>query len=220
LVSLQKKNEIVLEIEAFLGYFYVIQKYVLMHVCREFDIDCTGVDYNRLNSAIEIIKQKRIGSRLLLSSEVELMVDHDGIVVSRPQHSEHSRIKVSCNADGETAFAGFKLSWWRIDKERVDYSLGENVAFLDFNKTGDTLFVRTINPGDRFYPLNFKGSKKVSDYLSDRKIPLRFREKIPIIETTDAIVWIGGYRIDDRYKVEKITQNVLKFEINEISNVV
>ena len=218
LVFLQKKNEIVLEIEAFLSYFYVIQKYVLLHAAAVLGVDRNRFDSKWLNSAIEIISRKQTGSKSVLFSDMEVMLDHDGLVIRRPGMGETGKQEIVCRSDGEARFAGYKISWHRIGVDEIDFSLGERIAFLDYEKTGASLFLRTAKPGDRFVPLNLKGSKKVSDYLSDRKVPLRYREKIPILETSNEIVWISGYRIDDRFKIRENTRNVLRFEINEVAD--
>jgi tRNA(Ile)-lysidine synthase len=214
LIFLQKKNEIVLEIEAFLSYFQVIQKYILLHALAKLGMERRHCDFNRLNSAVSLIRRRRVGSRIIMHSGIVIMVDHDGIVLGKSEERKLAEKKIRCSVDGTTTFDGYSLDWRHIGKDNVDFTRGDSVAYLDYHKTGETLSIRSVVPGDRFYPLNFSGSRKVSDYLSDRKVPLRFRVKIPIIISSGKVVWIGGYRIDDRYKIDEDTRSILKFEIS------
>ena len=62
-----------------------------------------------------------------------------------------------------------------------------------------------------------KGSKKVSDFFVGEKIPLHKKQEIPLLVNGNGeIAWIGGYRLDDRYKVSVKTKKVTIFELNLI----
>lgn len=72
------------------------------------------------------------------------------------------------------------------------------------------LIFRNVRPGDRFVPLGMGGHKKVKDFFIDLKIPLEKRSRIPILVQGDHILWICGYRLDDRFKVTPTTKDVLR----------
>jgi len=94
----------------------------------------------------------------------------------------------------------------------------EPEALFDFDKLEPPLYLRTREKGDRFHPLGMKGSKKVKDYFIDLKIPLERRERIPLLMDKDKVVWIVGYRIDQRFKVDKDTRAILKVKIHEVND--
>ena len=77
------------------------------------------------------------------------------------------------------------------------------------------LTIRRWKKGERFYPLGMKQSKKVSDFFVDNKIPTWEKEKCWIIESNGNIVWIIGYRLDDRYKVTTSTSLIFKISVKE-----
>ena len=57
------------------------------------------------------------------------------------------------------------------------------------------------------------GKKKLSDYFTDKKVPLSERNNIPIITCDDEIVWIAGLRKDRRFtKGEKAYTILIKNE--------
>jgi tRNA(Ile)-lysidine synthase len=86
-------------------------------------------------------------------------------------------------------------------------------AYLDATKIHFPLIIRNFRPGDRFVPLGMKGHKKVKDFFIDMKIPAMERSMAPILTSEDTLVWICGYRIDDRFKVTPNTERLLKASI-------
>jgi len=84
---------------------------------------------------------------------------------------------------------------------------------LDLTKLSPPLVVRHIRPGDRFQPLGMKGARKVGDYLTDRKVGRVYRDEIPLVCDNKGIVWLVGFEIADRAKVDRSTREVLKLEI-------
>lgn len=85
---------------------------------------------------------------------------------------------------------------------------------LDRDKVEFPLVVRTIRAGDRFQPLGLHGSKKVGDYLTDRKVPKVYRDEILVVTDDRGIIWVVGYDIADRVKVDKSTRKVVTLEVN------
>ncbi|HEY0875073.1 MAG TPA: tRNA lysidine(34) synthetase TilS [Vicinamibacterales bacterium] len=57
--------------------------------------------------------------------------------------------------------------------------------------------VRTRKPGDRFRPPGLGGrSRKLQDYLVDRKVPRSVRDLVPlVVDRDDRIVWIVGHAV-------------------------
>ncbi len=89
----------------------------------------------------------------------------------------------------------------------------EGEVFLDFDKLNPPLFLRNRKEGDRFCPLGMKGSKKIKDFFIDLKIAVEKRGKIPLLLDRGRVVWIVGYRIDERFKVDNNTTRILAIKI-------
>ncbi len=94
---------------------------------------------------------------------------------------------------------------------------GSMEAYLDFDKIVFPLKVKKWQPGsgDRFYPLGVAGSKKIHDFLMDLKIPKSSRAFVPIFFDANKIVWVGGFRIDVRVKINASTKKILHIKIFE-----
>ena len=92
---------------------------------------------------------------------------------------------------------------------------------FDADKLPLPIVCRKWRQGDWFTPLGMKGKKKVSDLFTDLKYDTLAKESSVIIVDTQTeglaeqqhIAGILGVRIDDRYKVTKSTQNVIRLTV-------
>ena len=86
-------------------------------------------------------------------------------------------------------------------------------AYLDADRISYPLTIRNIRPGDRFVPSGMTGHRKLKDFFIDLKIPVPDRRRIPILTCGGRIVWVCGFRVDDRFKVTPDTRKVLKVDV-------
>jgi tRNA(Ile)-lysidine synthase len=84
-----------------------------------------------------------------------------------------------------------------------------HVAMLDIATLQFPLRWRCWQAGDVFYPLGMKGRKKVSDLLIDAKVSMVDKASVTVLTSGEAIVWVAGYRLDERYKLTEQTKEVL-----------
>ncbi len=102
-----------------------------------------------------------------------------------------------------------------VSAQRLNTQRRSRRVKLDWEKLSLPLVARNIRRGDRFVPLGMKGSRKVGDYLTDRKVPPVYRDEIPVVCDKDGIVWLVGFEISDRVKIDALTKKVLSLEITE-----
>ncbi len=75
------------------------------------------------------------------------------------------------------------------------------IMVADMKKLQFPLLLRPWTRGDKMIPLGMKGYKKVSDMLTDLKIPRHKKKDIMVLESAGRIAWLVGLRIDERFKV-------------------
>ena len=68
-------------------------------------------------------------------------------------------------------------------------------AWLDAERTGAELMLRTRRPGDRFQPLGMQtGSQKLADFMINVHLPERARAGWPLLCRENEILWVPGFR--------------------------
>ncbi len=88
------------------------------------------------------------------------------------------------------------------------------VCMLDADGVRFPLTVRTVVRGDRFVPLGMKGSKLVSDFLTDRKLSLFEKQRqLVVVDAAGAIVWVVSLRPSEKHKVTEGTKTILRMEL-------
>ena len=74
---------------------------------------------------------------------------------------------------------------------------------------GGCLTIRPWATGDSFIPFGMKGRKLVSDFLTDIKTSPAERRNRLVVSFNKDIIWVLGYRTDNRYRVTKQTATQL-----------
>ena len=82
--------------------------------------------------------------------------------------------------------------------------------YFDGDKIPSDAVFRFKRDGDVFTKFG-GGSKSLSDFLTDKKIPLRTRGLIPVLAHNNEILAIVGIAISDKIKIDGTTVNILKF---------
>jgi len=215
-VKTLKKDKIILDINQFFSYFKIIQAYILFYIFDNFSIHTTEINYLKITDLLTLINFRKIGAKFPVSKDWEILIDHDGLVIHQPQMHDFSFNinfnKVYSIYNGEQNFIAELI---KRDQLPSPLPKQKNIEYIDFKKVFEPLKIRNFQDGDFFIPLNFKGKKKISDFFTDNKIPLHLRKQIPILECATGIIWIIGYRIDDRFKITNQTKIMLKMEIRE-----
>jgi tRNA(Ile)-lysidine synthase len=90
---------------------------------------------------------------------------------------------------------------------------GPDQAFIDPAGIQGSLRVRTVRPGDRFRPLGSGGSRSLKRFLIDARVDRERKGRIPVFWDDEKIVWVGGYRIDERVKLTAGTNRALRISL-------
>jgi tRNA(Ile)-lysidine synthase len=91
-------------------------------------------------------------------------------------------------------------------------------AYLDAAQVNLPLAVRHFRPGDRFWPQGGPGTKKLQDFLVDRKIPRWLRPHIPLVESGGRIILVAGLASAEPVRITQTTANVLSLNIAPASD--
>jgi len=206
-----------LRIELFLAPLEAMDKVILRRVLRravEETKGLRGVEFIHIEDIIGLIKKGRHGDRLYLPKGLRVIKTYSTLVITSevPQRLEVFILTVP----GEVVLKEIKSTVKASLEEKVDsFGDGKTMAVFDADKTGTNLTVRPREKGDFFYPMGFGRRKKLQDFFVDEKVPRDERDAIPIIVSGSDIVWIAGYRGDERFKVTNGMKRFLRLEFKK-----
>ena len=147
--------------------------------------------------------------KMFYSRTHKLIIDRDSIIITKNQNPTLTQyiLDESINFKNENFSIKFSVS------KKINFSLNKDIAELDYSKIKFPLKLRKWRFGDSFIPLGMKNYKKISDFFIDEKFSLIQKEKQWILCDKKNIIWIIGYRIDDRYKVTPKTKKLYIAEV-------
>ncbi|MFQ5802471.1 MAG: tRNA lysidine(34) synthetase TilS [Candidatus Methylomirabilales bacterium] len=139
------------------------------------------------------------------------------LTVGRRERKERSPIHQELRVPGALVLAewGMRIEATILPRSMADPSdTTPDRVYIDWKHVLPPLVVRSWRPGDRFRPWRLKGSKKLQDLFVDAKIPREERYKIPVVTDQHGILWVPGFRIDERGAIGGTTAAVLVLAVH------
>ena len=143
----------------------------------------------------------------------QLVIGRNELQLSEIKPGEDEVIQIEMGE--ETILSPIHFRFSQCEKT-ADFIINKspNVAQLDAEKIQFPLALRHWRNGDRFHPLGMKGSKLLSDFFVDQKFTEFQKRNVWLLVSADhKILWVVGYRIDDRFKIEERTRTVLECKL-------
>jgi tRNA(Ile)-lysidine synthase len=140
--------------------------------------------------------------------------DEQDVVLRKPKKA--SPFRHMLEEAGTVEVCNQRVSAFREKRIPKKFGGDGSVEYVDADRLKFPLTVRSWRRGDSFVPLGMSGKKKVSDFFIDKKIPRGDKISVPIVISANTIVWIAGYRIDDRYKITTTTRSVMRLTVQRI----
>ncbi len=200
-----------------------LKRYLLRRVIEDLLGNLKDIESRHIGEIIGALT-KPAGKRLSLPGGLIFSIEYDQYLLgSEPAALSPFPIlgaEFPLKLPGETVLPG-----WRVEATIIGPSIAKGkgikgigltnnlfTAYFDLDKTGDKLLVRPRQPGDRFQPLGMSQPKKLGEFMIDSKIPSAWRQRIPLVCSPEHILWVVGWRIDERVKVSEKTREVLRLK--------
>lgn len=139
-----------------------------------------------------------------------LVIDRDLLIITPHQHTWNEEIIVK--GQTESILGPFRLRMEMVTGATLGSEQTE--AILDADRLSFPLVWRKWKAGDSFHPLGMDHRKKLSDFFIDKKISVADKDTITVIESDGKVVWVVGYRIDDRFKLTPKTTSMVRFMLS------
>jgi tRNA(Ile)-lysidine synthase len=196
-----------------------LQRHLLRKAVDTIAGSLEGLSRVHVEAAQDVIRRGKVGTRVEMPAGVYLEKGYNSFWVARtigasPAALSMPEYPVTLAVPGEAILPDGTIGAGLIEvapgeMAELSYRAEQREAYLDAVKVGSVIEVRRRRPGDRFFPLGMHRPKKLHDFMVDVKVPRGERDHVPIVATPDAIIWVAGYRIDDRFKVTADTRRIL-----------
>jgi len=164
--------------------------------------------FSRVVSNEVFLSLRKESGKLFYSPLYRLIKDRDYLLIG-PIPKEEFRTYILTEEQGHCTIP-IELSWTKIVlSKEFRIKKDKYIAYFDYDKLQFPLVLRRWNEGDWFVPFGMNGRKKLSDYFSDNKFSRLQKEQTWLLCCGDDILWIVGERIDNRFRIDKITKRVV-----------
>lgn len=193
-------------------YFVYQDAYVYRLILRA--LKAIGMSVNIEKKHLKMIKDMALeaenGTKMSLPNGLTVIKEYNFITftnrTTKPSNKEYPFIK------GKLDISNFGLIETFMLKK---FNIGDYTHLIDLSKLPKDAKWRFRRDGDTFEKFG-GGTNSLSDYLIDKKIPVRLRNLIPVLASGNEILIVAGVEISDKVKVDDNTKtaigiNVVKF---------
>lgn len=155
---------------------------------------------------MEVLKLLDAVNGSSVSSSTHRIIRNRGWLIIAPlAKGEAQHLLIGAN-DKHVSFGERELSFKSCEGKITGNPLE---AFVDPSSIQYPLLLRKWKTGDYFYPLGMQKKKKLNRFFIDRKLSATEKENVWVLECNRKIVWVIGYRIDDRFKITDLSKPAL-----------
>lgn len=214
-----KEDEISFSLRDLSQYPEAIRRRLLREGLLRLKKNLVDIHHIHIDGILDLVKESQVGSTLDLPENIKVRKDYRALILYRDDPEEDlpvSDFEYRLKVPGKTWIPQLNMS---ITLEKLTNSGvlngGNGCIYIDADRVRGELYIRNRRNGDRFRPLGMRGTKKLKDFLIDRKVPRHKRDSIPLVVDRNNIVWVAGYQMSEDYKVTQKTRRLLKMEIRE-----
>src|SRR3989304_921184 len=170
---------------------------------KEYKIKLSFQEVKRIFSLIE----KQPGRSISLQGKLKVVRERNELV-AMSQGKAYKQKPVIIGSGDSVKVNDKYFSIKEVTNKKKKFNLDKNIEFINGDNIHTKFILRRWQPGDRFIPLGMKGSKKVSDFLSEQRLSSYNRKDQMILINNNRIVWIIGLRLDNRFRITPQTKKI------------
>lgn len=219
-------GELSLDRASLLALPVALQRRVVRAVLRWTTGTVQGPSFGAVAAVLDRVVHGRSGSSLdVRGAIIEREYERIRVRLRRPASRRASQMPAASDTEALAVAVPSAVEWpptGQAVRIRVDHppspiadgSTGGHTAVFDADRMTWNLTLRSWQPGDAFHPLGMQGRrKKLQDYFADLKLPREERRRVPLLVAPEGILWIVGYRTDDRFRPTSSTRRLLLAEL-------
>lgn len=206
--ALEGENESVLWVDALQSLPDVIRRRVIIEAVRRWmpDVEASS----KMADEIDNLLSAQPGRRLEWAAG-EIWRERKCLRFIAPQFDTESEESAVLGADEEVVLRDGVVRADMVDHPPAQLDAGApHIAYLDASTVQFPMTVRPWKDGDRFIPLGMDHSKKLSDFLTDERVPSHRKRDVYVVLSEGQIVWVVGHRISHPQRVRSDTTKTIR----------
>jgi len=217
-ISKRKNNDVYIPIIELKNLPHALNRRLLRLAIEEKKGELLDISFNAVEDIIDSLKNETEFFKFNLPKFIKVVKDKENLVIKKIEKQKiffkkEIPIEGTCILETLNLVIETKI----VDGKDAKIKDNKKIAYLDYESIIPQLCVRPWKFGDRFIPLGLDKGKKLQDFFVDEKIAREKRKTIPILVDSEKIVWIVGYRIDERVKVKPETKKILIVNVKELN---
>jgi len=206
-----------------------LQRSTLREAVHRLRRSLRNINRIHIENALWALRAKPAGTQVTLPQGLMLSIGYRDFTVADEGYVPEvdwplllvENLPVTAPGVTELPDSGWHLEVAIIKREELSEAHLDNPdpwqAFLDYDKTGSELVLRQRRSGDRFQPLGLGGHEKsLHTFMIDHQIPRSLRDFVPIVASSRHVVWVAGWRIDERAKITESTERILHLAFRSV----
>ncbi len=212
----QNERKIILQISRINQYHIALKRRIIRLAIKNLIGDLYGYDFDHIESVIGLMDNLITGSVINLPGNICAEKSYDTLIIRYQEKRVYKDFEYKIDFPGifEIPELGLIVRTELSYEPKIYKVKSKLQESFDYEKITNELYIRNRRHGDKFFPLGMKGCKKLQDFFVDEKVPKSQRDNIPILTCGNDIVWVIGYRIDERFKITEQTKVQLDVSVS------
>ena len=213
------QNVVILNLKSLRRVHPILQKNLIRLAWEKLEGQVHPPDFKEVERVLYLANSGTSGQRVNLKKGWWAENGKDRLFLFR-QKAKRVNLRIPVEKKVTVPGLGLEINSEVLERSKLPrriFSLTENVAYLDYEKFTARPLLRNWQVGDRFKPLGMSGTKKLSDFFVDLKVPRHQRDQIPVLSSNGKIAWVVGYRISEDFKVRPESCKVLLLEAKKLN---
>jgi tRNA(Ile)-lysidine synthetase, N-terminal domain/tRNA(Ile)-lysidine synthetase, C-terminal domain len=216
----ENESKVRIALDKFLTEEHIIQTYIVrqaLQYCSRSLKDIGSIHIEQIISLASL----QVGKEAYLPGKILGKREYGSICLGLERNKEQpveeleKEIRQTVIVPGELKFLNYNFVFSKTRKENQKNIQKKYTICLDYDKIKFSLELRTRKSGD-YITIHSQGKrKKLKAFFIDEKIARELRNKIPLLCIGEEIIWIVGYRINEKYKVTDETKTILEIQVYE-----
>ncbi len=171
-----------------------------------------GFKTNQIEQLCEALNSENNCGKLFSSTTFQLVIDRQYVFVKAINKENKESTYVITSIEDVTHLP-IKIRMTEVSNKIMN--INNNTICVSGKSLLFPLTLRKWKQGDKFKPFGMNGFKKLSDFFKDKKLSRFEKEQVWILENAEHIIWVIGYRMDDRCQLSELENSAIEIAITQ-----